>query len=163
VTVASDAHRGAKINFADPNGERSFSGWRAYGQSKLANILFTRELARRIEGTGVTATCLHPGVVRTGFGRNGPGFIRIWFKLFGFLLLTPEKGADTAIWLASSPAVEGASGGYYEKRKLAEPDAPARDPESARRLWEMSEKMTGLRSNSGSGSGSGAGSGSGLS
>jgi NAD(P)-dependent dehydrogenase (short-subunit alcohol dehydrogenase family) len=146
VTVASDAHRGVKINFADPNGERSFSGWRAYGQSKLANILFTRELARRIDGTGVTATCLHPGVVRTGFGRRGPGFVRVWFRLMGLFLLSPARGADTAIWLASSPAVEGANGGYYERRKLAKPDGAARDPVAARRLWDLSEKLTGLGS-----------------
>jgi NAD(P)-dependent dehydrogenase (short-subunit alcohol dehydrogenase family) len=146
VTVSSDAHRGAKIDFDDPNGEKSFSGWRAYGQSKLANILFSRELARRVQGTGVTSTCLHPGVVRTEFGRNGPGFIRVWFKLAGLFLLSPARGADTATWLASSPEVEGASGGYYEKRKLAKPDAAARNPESARRLWELSERLTGLGS-----------------
>ena len=85
--------------------------------------------------------------MRTGFGRRGPLFIRVWFTLVGFLLLTPEKGADTAIWLASSPAVEGASGGYYDKRKLAKPDAAARDSESAKRLWELSEELTGLQAN----------------
>jgi NAD(P)-dependent dehydrogenase (short-subunit alcohol dehydrogenase family) len=154
VTVASDAHRGAEIDFEDPNGENDFSAWRAYGQSKLANILFTRELSRRLEGTGVTATCLHPGVVRSGFGRRGPGFIRAWFKLAGIFLLTPEKGADTAIWLASSPSVEGASGGYYEKRSLANPSRAARNPEAARRLWELSEELTGF-GESGTGTGTG--------
>ena len=145
VTVASDAHRGSKIDFEDPSGERKFSSWGAYGQSKLANILFTCELARRLDGTDVTATCLHPGVVRTGFGRQGPAFIRVFLKVAGVFLLTPERGADTAIWLAASTEVDGASGGYYEKRRLAEPSRAARDPESARRLWRLSERLTGLQ------------------
>jgi NAD(P)-dependent dehydrogenase (short-subunit alcohol dehydrogenase family) len=142
VTVASDAHRGAKIDFDDPFGERGYSGWRAYAQSKLANILFTRELARRLRGTGVSATCLHPGVVRTGFGRRGPAFIRFGTRIAGVFLLSPKKGADTAIWLASSPDVGGASGGYYEKRRLTNPSRAARDPETARRLWHLSEHLT---------------------
>ena len=146
VTVASDAHRGAEINFDDPSGERGFSAWRAYGQSKLANVLFTRELARRLRGTGVTATCLHPGVVRSGFGRQGPAFIRVYFRIAGLFLLSPKKGAETAIWLASSPEVEGASGGYYEKRRLTNPSLAARDPEAATRLWQLSERLTGLKS-----------------
>jgi len=145
VTVASDAHRGSKIDFDDPSGERKFSAWGAYGQSKLANILFTTELAQRLEGTGVTATCLHPGVVRTGFGRQGPAFIRFFLKIGGLFLLTPERGADTAVWLASSSDVDGASGGYYEKRRIATSSRAARDSESARRLWRLSERLTGLQ------------------
>jgi NAD(P)-dependent dehydrogenase (short-subunit alcohol dehydrogenase family) len=145
VTVASDAHRGSKIDFEDPSGERKFSSWGAYGQSKLANILFTSELARRLDGTDVTATCLHPGVVRTGFGRQGPAFVRAFLMVAGVFLLTPERGADTAIWLAASSEVDGASGGYYVKRRLAEPSRNARDPESARRLWRLSERLTGLQ------------------
>ncbi len=144
VTVASDAHRGNSIDFEDVSATRGFSSWRAYGASKLANILFTTELAGRIEGTGVTATCLHPGVVRTGFGRQGPVFVRLWFGLMGRFLLSPEQGADTAIWLASSPEVEGASGGYYEKRKLSQPSRAARDRETAGRLWDLSCRLTGL-------------------
>ena len=144
VIVASDAHRGAEIDFDDLGGERGYSGWRAYQQSKLANILFNRELARRQNETGVTATCLHPGVVRTGFGRQGPALIRFGTRIAGMFLLPPNKGADTAIWLASSPEVEGASGGYYEKRRLANPSRAARDPVAATRLWELSERMVGL-------------------
>jgi NAD(P)-dependent dehydrogenase (short-subunit alcohol dehydrogenase family) len=144
VTVASDAHRGNVIDFEDLSATRGYSSWRAYGASKLANILFTGELARRLDGTGVTATCLHPGVVRTAFGRRGPSFIRWWFKLSGAFLLTPTQGADTAVWLASSPDVEGANGGYYEKRKLRQPSKAARDRESAARLWEVSRRLTGL-------------------
>ncbi len=144
VTVASDAHRGNVIDFEDVSATRGFSSWRAYGASKLANILFTGELARRLDGTGVTATCLHPGVVRTGFGRQGPWFIRLWFALMGRFLLSPEKGADTAIWLASSPDVEGAGGGYYEKRKLCKPSKAARDRVAAARLWDLSCQLTGF-------------------
>ncbi len=144
VTVASDAHRGAEIDFDDPGGARGYSGWRAYAQSKLANVLFTRELAKRLRGTGVTATALHPGVVRTGFGRRGPALIRFGTRIVRMFLLSPEKGADTAIWLATSPAVEGASGGYFEKRRLVNPSRAARDPDTAVRLWELSERMVGL-------------------
>ncbi len=144
VTVASDAHRGNVIDFEDVSATRGYSSWRAYGASKLANILFTVELARRLDGTGVTATCLHPGVVRTGFGRQGPWFVRLWFGMMGHFLLNPEKGADTAIWLASSPEVEGASGGYYEKRELSQPSKAARDRDSAAGLWDLSCQLTGL-------------------
>jgi NAD(P)-dependent dehydrogenase (short-subunit alcohol dehydrogenase family) len=146
VTVASDAHRGAKIDFDAVATAEDFSSWRAYQQSKLANILFTRELAKRTRGSGVTATCLHPGVVRTGFGRRGPALIRWWFKLAGAFLLTPEKGAETVLWLATSQEVEGASGGYYEKRRRARPAGPARDDEAASRLWELSSNLTNIRS-----------------
>jgi NAD(P)-dependent dehydrogenase (short-subunit alcohol dehydrogenase family) len=146
ITVASEAHRGAVIDFEDPGGERRYSGWRAYQQSKLANILFSRELARRSRGSGVTATCLHPGVVRTGFGGRGPAFIRFGVRIGRFFLLSPKKGADTAVWLASSPEVEGASGGYYEKRRLMNPSSAARDPEAAKHLWDLSERLTGLAS-----------------
>jgi len=145
VTVASAAHRGAAIPFDDLNGERGFSGWIAYGWTKLANILFTAELARRLAGSGVTATCLHPGVVATGFGREGPFLVREFQRLLGrVLLLDPKQGADTLVWLASSPEMEGASGGYYAKRRLATPSRAALDSAAARRLWQESERLTGL-------------------
>ena len=145
VTVASAAHRGAVIPFDDLNGERGFSGWLAYGWTKLANILFTVELARRLEGSGVTATCLHPGVVATGFGREGPLLIREFQRWVGrLLLLDPQRGADTLVWLMSSPEVAGASGGYYVKRRLQTPSRAARDAAAARRLWKVSERLTGL-------------------
>ena len=146
VTVASDAHNGGKIDFDDLNGEHGFSGWQAYSQSKLANILFTSELSKRLEATGVTATCLHPGVVRTGFARQGPTFFRVFFKIAGLFLLTPERGADTAVWLASSPEAADASGGYFVKRRLTQPSKAARDPETAARLWRVSEQLTGVDS-----------------
>ena len=145
VTVASAAHRGAVIPFDDLNGERGFSGWIAYGWTKLANILFTAELARRLAGSGVTATCLHPGVVATGFGREGPFLVREFQRLLGrVFLLDPKQGADTLVWLASSPEMEGASGGYYAKRRLATPSRAAGDAAAARRLWQESERLTGL-------------------
>jgi NAD(P)-dependent dehydrogenase (short-subunit alcohol dehydrogenase family) len=145
VTVASAAHRGAAIPFDDLNGERRFSGWLAYGWTKLANILFTAELARRLEGSGVAATCLHPGVVATGFGREGPLLIREFQRWLGrLLLLDPTQGADTLVWLASSPEAAGASGGYYAKRRLQTPSRAARDAAAARRLWEVSARLTGL-------------------
>lgn len=145
VTVASDAHRGNVIDFDDVSAAGGYSSWRAYGASKLANILFTAELARRLEGTGVTATCLHPGVVRTHFGRRGPWFVRLWFKLAGSFLLTPEQGADTAVWLATSSEVEGESGGYYEKLRQVQPSSAARDRVAAATLWELSAELTGLQ------------------
>jgi NAD(P)-dependent dehydrogenase (short-subunit alcohol dehydrogenase family) len=144
VTVASEAHRGAEIDLDDPSAERGYSSWRAYAQSKLANILFTRELARRTQGSGIVASCLHPGVVRSGFGRQGSVLVRAWFKIVGPLLLSAEKGADTAVWLASSPEAAAAGGGYYIRRRPARPSRAARDAESARRLWRLSERLTGL-------------------
>lgn len=150
VTVSSDAHRATEFDFDDPNGERGYSAWAAYSRSKLANILFTRELARRLQGTGVTATCLHPGVVRTGFGRQGPPSIMFGTWIGRMFLLSPKKGADTGIWLASSSEVEGASGGYYDKRRLTEPSPAACDAEAATRLWELSERLTGTRFGRGS-------------
>jgi NAD(P)-dependent dehydrogenase (short-subunit alcohol dehydrogenase family) len=144
VTVASDAHQSGTIDFDDLSGMRRYSAWTAYGQSKLANILFTFELARRTEGTGVTANCLHPGVVRTGFGRQGPFPTRLFFRFAVHLLLTPRQGADTVIYLASVPEVENATGGYYVKRRRVEPSLAARDRKVAQRLWQVSQELTGL-------------------
>jgi NAD(P)-dependent dehydrogenase (short-subunit alcohol dehydrogenase family) len=144
VTVASEAHRGAGMAFDDLSAERGYSSWRAYAQSKLANILFTRELARRLEGSGVSATCVHPGVVRTGFAREGSPLLRFWFKAVGLFLLSPERGADTALWLATTPERAISSGGYYIRRTLTQPSRAARDPESARRLWEVSAALCGV-------------------
>jgi NAD(P)-dependent dehydrogenase (short-subunit alcohol dehydrogenase family) len=144
VTVSSDAHRGASIPFDNLNGEKGHSGWAVYGWTKLANILFTTELARHLEGSRVTATCLHPGVVATGFGRTAPFIIKLFQILARPLLLDSDKGADTMVWLASSPEVEGQSGGYYVKRRLAKTSSAAQDRVVAERLWKVSEKLTGL-------------------
>jgi NAD(P)-dependent dehydrogenase (short-subunit alcohol dehydrogenase family) len=144
VTVASNAHQRGSIDFDDLSGMRRYSSWAAYGQSKLANILFTAELARRMAGTGVTSNCLHPGVVQTGFGRRGPAQIRFFFKIAGRFLLTPAKGADTVLYLASSPEVEGETGGYWVKRRRVQPSQAARDMRTAERLWKVSEELTSL-------------------
>jgi retinol dehydrogenase-12 len=144
VTVSSDAHTAARLDLDDPNTEHGWDSWRSYANSKLANILFTRELARRLDGTGVTANCVHPGVVRTGFGRQARPLLRYGVMIARPFLLSPERGADTIVYLASSPEVAGQTGGYYVKRRRREPSAAARDDESARRLWEISEQLTGL-------------------
>ena len=144
VTVASDAHSAARLDLSDPNLEHGWDSWRSYANSKLANILFTRELARRLEGTGVTASCAHPGVVRTGFGRESRPLLRLGLKVARPFLLSPERGADTIVYLASSPDVADQAGQYYVKRRPREPSVAARDDTSARQLWEISEKMTGL-------------------
>src|SRR5215813_9226498 len=144
ITVASDAHSAARLDLDDPNLERGWDSWRSYANSKLANILFTRELARRLHGTGVTANCAHPGVVRTGFGREAKPLMRYGLILARPFFLSPERGADTVVYLASSPDVTGETGGYYVRRQRREPSAAARDDAAARELWEISGKMTGL-------------------
>jgi NAD(P)-dependent dehydrogenase (short-subunit alcohol dehydrogenase family) len=146
ITVSSDAHTAARLDLDDPNLEHGWSSWRSYSNSKLANILFTRELARRLDGTGVTANCLHPGVVRTGFGRDARPLMRVGITIARPFMLSPERGADTIAYLASSPDVAAKTGGYYVKRQLREPSAAARDDDLARRLWEISERLTGLAS-----------------
>jgi retinol dehydrogenase 12 len=144
VTVTSDAHTAARLDLSDPHLEHGWDSWRSYANSKLANILFTRELARRLDGTGVTANCAHPGVVRTGFGREARPIVRFGLILGRPFLLSPARGADTIVYLASSPDVAGETGGYYVKRQRREPSAAARDDATARKLWEISEEMTGL-------------------
>ena len=144
VTVTSDAHSAASLDLDDPSLEHGWNSWRSYANSKLANILFTRELARRLDGTGVTANCAHPGVVRTGFGRESRPLLRFGLTLARPFLLSPERGADTIVYLASSPDVAGETGGYYVKRQRREPSAAARDDAAARKLWDISEKLTGL-------------------
>jgi NAD(P)-dependent dehydrogenase (short-subunit alcohol dehydrogenase family) len=143
ITTASDAHKGAQIPFDDLNAERSYGnrGFKRYGQTKLANILFTAELARRLEGTGVTANCFHPGLVATGFNRNNGALMNIVMTIARPFSRSPEKGAETLVWLADSAEPSALSGGYFVDRKLATPDPPALDMDSARRLWEISERQ----------------------
>src|SRR5215472_11291753 len=144
ITVTSGAHSAASLDLDDPNLEHGWDSWRSYANSKLANILFTRELARRVDGTGVTANCAHPGVVRTGFGREGSPLLRLGVLLGRPFFLSPERGADTIVYLASSAGVAEETGGYYVKRRRREPSAAARDDAAALKLWEISEKLTGL-------------------
>lgn len=144
VNVASGAHRGASIDFGDLQGRRKYSGWRAYQQSKLANILFTNELARRLAGTGVTANSLHPGFVRTRFFADFTGWMGLLFKSVApFGAISPEEGAKTTIYLATSPEVEGVTGRYFAKCRPVQPSRRAQDQEVAARLWQTSEEMTG--------------------
>ena len=145
VTVSSEAERWGDIDFDDLQSRRSYRGFPVYGMTKLANIMFTFEIAERLRGTGVTATCMHPGAVNTRFGSNNRGPMTIFFRLSKPFMRTPEQGADTLVWLASSPEVEGVSGRYYSNRKPVEPKSLANDPGARRRLWNESEKLTGLK------------------
>jgi len=142
VNVSSAAHGGGRIDFDDLQHEKRWSSFKAYSDSKLANVLFTYELARRLAGTGVTANCLHPGVVTTGFGKNNPGLPRALITLAGPFMLSPEKGARTSIYLATSPEVEGVTGKYFDKCKAASSNKQSYDTGVAQKLWDVSEKLT---------------------
>ncbi len=145
VTVSSGAQGTGKIDFDDPMGERKYSGQRAYSQSKLANVMFTYELARRLEGTGVTATALHPGVTRTAFGAEDPA--RAMAPLIADLrpfMRSPERGADTAVYLASSPEAEGVTGRYFANRKARKSHESSYDTATTARLWQVSVDLVGL-------------------
>ena len=145
VTVASNAHRGAKLDFDDLQCRRGYVGFPVYSKSKLCNILFNRELARRIAGSGVTANSLHPGFVATRFGDNSGGLMRTVLKVAKPLgAISPEEGAKTMVYLASSPAVAGTSGEYFYECKPATPTAEARNDEDAKKLWQISEQIAGL-------------------
>ena len=144
VSTASDAHRGARLDFANLQGEKGFDGYRAYGRTKLCNILFTRELARRLAGTGVTANCLHPGFVATRFGDHAGGIMSLVIRAAKLFAISPQKGADTIVHLASSPEAAGSSGGYFYKCLPATPTAEARDDAAAARLWVESVRITGI-------------------
>jgi len=141
VNVSSDAHRGGKIDFDDLMSEKGYSGFGVYSMTKLANVIFTNELARRLEGTGVTANSLHPGFVATNFGKNNGGIVGLLMPVVQMFAISPEKGAETTIHLASSPAVEGITGKYFTKKMPVEPARAALDVASQRRLWEISQKL----------------------
>jgi len=145
INVSSGSHRRARINFDDLHSESGYRIMRAYGQSKLANVLFTYELARRLEGTGVTVNALHPGFVLTHLGRDNGWLIhriiRLAMRVKG---ISPEEGAQTIIYLAASPEVEKVTGKYFHKMKPVETSPQSYDLDTALRLWEISEKLTGL-------------------
>ena len=143
VTVSSMAHWAAHVNPDQLNGHRFYRGWRAYSQSKLMNILFTRELARRV-GSGVTANCVHPGFVASNFGKSNGGIFRPLWKLIEWAAISPEKGAQTSIYLASSPEVASVTGEYFYDCKQQVSSAESYDQDIARRLWDTSLKLTGL-------------------
>ncbi|HEV2300651.1 MAG TPA: SDR family oxidoreductase [Stellaceae bacterium] len=142
VTVASTAHRRAGLDLATVNGPRDWSMLKAYGRSKLCNILFTAELARRLDGKGVVATCLHPGVIATGIAAHG--LVGLFWKIGKPFMLTPEKGADTSIFLATVADPTPFHGAYVVGREAAPTDPQARDPALARALWQESARLTGL-------------------
>jgi retinol dehydrogenase 14 len=144
VNVTSSGERSGTINFDDLQGEKGYGGIRAYNQSKLAMVQFTYELARRLEGTGVTANCVHPGVAATNLGRGGGGFFGFLSRLTQPFLSSPEQGAETSIYLASSPEVEGVSGKYFAKKAEARSSENSYDEATARRLWQISADLTKL-------------------
>jgi NAD(P)-dependent dehydrogenase (short-subunit alcohol dehydrogenase family) len=145
VTVASNAHRGAKLDFDDLQSRRSYTGFPVYSRSKLCNILFNRELARHLSGSGVIANALHPGFVATRFGNDSGGLVRAVLKVAKPIgAISPEEGAKTIIHLASSPDVAAISGEYFYECKIATPTAEARNDADAKRLWEMSQQIAGL-------------------
>jgi NAD(P)-dependent dehydrogenase (short-subunit alcohol dehydrogenase family) len=141
VNVASDAHRWGRLRFDDLMGTRAYDGWTAYAQSKLANVAFTYELARRLAGTGVTANCLHPGLVATGFANAGPTTIRILSRVARPFLRSPGTGAATSIYLASAPELTGVSGRYFASRRERRSSKASYDEAIAARLWRVSEEL----------------------
>ncbi len=142
VSTASDAHKAGRLDFNDLQTEKNYRGFRVYCTSKLCNILFTRELARRQQGSGVTAVSLHPGFVATRFADNNRGLMG---NAFGVLkkiaAISPEKGARPIVQLASSPEVAGKGGGYWHKCAPAQPSAAAQNDADAKRLWDVSERL----------------------
>ena len=143
VTVSSRAHRGNRLDLLTITGSQDWSMTKAYGRSKLCNILFTRELARRLEGTGVVAVCLHPGVVDTGFGHRG-GIVELGWRLAKPFMISAEKGAETTLFLAMVADPTPFNGGYVVNKVLAQPDPAALDNGMARRLWDESAQLVGF-------------------
>src|SRR5713226_531052 len=146
VNVTSDAHNGAKVNFEDLQGEKKFSGWQAYGQSKLAMILFTRELAKKLENTGVTVNSAHPGVVRTNFAKNNGGVVSLGFRFLGLFFISPESAARRVLYVATSPDLEGVTGKYFTKMHEVRSSQESYDDDSAKRLWQVSGELAHLSS-----------------
>jgi len=156
VNTSSDAHQGVTLDFDDLQSEKAYNGsfwvrlrhggagFLVYGRSKLCNILFTRELARRLEGTGVTANCLHPGFVDTRFGDQSGGLMALGIRVGKNFALSPQQGAETLIYLATSPEVAGVSGKYFYRCRPATASQAAQDDAAARRLWLETAKLTGL-------------------
>ena len=145
VNVSSEAHRSGRMKFDDLEGKKSWNSLRAYGQSKLANILFTVKLAEILKDHNITVNCLHPGVVATNLFTLLPKFLMKFASLF---MLSPEKGAQTTIFLATSPEIGNITGQYFSKKKIKRTTSEARDKEVADRLWEISLEITDLKDNS---------------
>ena len=141
INTSSEAHRRMKIDFGDQQGARGYTPFKAYGRSKLCNILFTRELAHRLAGTGVTANCLHPGFVSTRFGDQGKGAVSYILRLAKKFAISPEKGAETIIFLASAKEVAGVTGEYFYQCRPKTPSIEARDDQAAARLWQETAEL----------------------
>jgi NAD(P)-dependent dehydrogenase (short-subunit alcohol dehydrogenase family) len=144
VNTSSHAHYRGTIDFGDLQSERDYSGFGVYSRSKLCNILFTRALAKRLAGTGVTANSFHPGFVRTRFGDESGGGMARWIRVFKLFAISQEKGADTMIYLASPDDAAQTSGLYFYKRKPVDPSKIARDDAAAERLWSETAKIAGI-------------------
>jgi NAD(P)-dependent dehydrogenase (short-subunit alcohol dehydrogenase family) len=142
VTTASDAHKGGLLDLSDLQSERSYAAMKVYGTTKLCNILFTRELARR--ASDLHATCFHPGVVRTGFGKNENGIWKILTTVGGPFFRSPARGARSLVWLALSREASSLDGVYVEDEKVVAPSAQAQDDALAAALWEQSSELVGL-------------------
>lgn len=141
VNVSSEAHKMAAMDFDDLMAERKYSAFTVYGRSKLANVLFTYELARRLEGSGVTANALHPGFVASNFGRSNGGVWNMLMPVVQLFAISPERGAETSLHLAASPAVEGVTGQYFDKKQPVRSSPASYDTAAQRRLWEVSEEL----------------------
>jgi NAD(P)-dependent dehydrogenase (short-subunit alcohol dehydrogenase family) len=144
INVTSGAHHMGRLDWDNLQGERSYSAMRAYGLSKLGNVLFTYELARRMAGSGVTVNCMHPGAVATNFAATATKMMQTFFRLFKPLLRTPERGADTIVWLASSPEVEGVNGKFFMDRKDTRSSRLSYEEQAARQLWDESARLVDL-------------------
>jgi NAD(P)-dependent dehydrogenase (short-subunit alcohol dehydrogenase family) len=141
INVSSNSHLGEHLDFEDLELKRGYNALRAYGRSKLANLYFTYELARQLEGTGVTVNALHPGFVRTGIAANNGWLVRFFMRLVHLNALTPEEGARTVVYLSTSPEVEGVTGKYFVHEREVASDPVSYDESAAKRLWEVSEEM----------------------
>ena len=144
INVASDAHRAGEFNLENLQLQENFNPMKAYANSKLFNILFTKGLAERVKETEVTVNCLHPGVVRSNFGNSGSKLVQLFYKLGSLFMISSEKGAETTIYLAISPGVEGVNGAYFKNKKVKTPRKEALNMEDAEKLWEVSEEFCGL-------------------
>lgn len=144
INVASNSHVGQEIDFSDLESRNGYRFMRVYGRSKLANVLFTYELSRRLAGKGVTVNALHPGLVGTNMGANNGWLVKFFLPLFRLVSMSPDEGAETSIYLASSSEVEGVSGKYFYQKKQIPSSPNSYDEDIARQLWEVSAKMTGM-------------------
>lgn len=145
VNVSSEAHRWGPLDLEDLRSERGYSGLKVYGRSKVANLLFTRELARRLDGHGVTVNALHPGAVATRLGRGNGALYDLIQSVASLFLRSPARGAETSLYVATAPELDGVSGRYFDDKKERAPAPFAIDDDAARRLWALSEALTGFR------------------